>query len=150
MRACICRDTDSMSLRKVSFINHAEYRGNMRIRIAACTIVLLILVLAEPLAAQSIPFEVCAESTTWVRPSPEVQAKIWNDGRYRDIGPNAFAWNHNFIMIDDPQSASIPYHLENESGLWTEPSEAFKGCYSEEYHRRTGYDWIEVWALFHR
>src|SRR5262249_44000724 len=102
------------------------------------------------LAAQSIPFEVCAESTTWVRPSPEVQAKIWNDGRYRDIGPNAFAWAHNFIMIDDPQSASIPYHLMNESGLWTAPPETFKKCYSDEYHRRNGYEWIEVWALLHR
>src|SRR2546425_2026357 len=37
-----------------------------------------------PLSAQPVPFDICAESTTWVRPSPEVQAKIWNDGRYKD------------------------------------------------------------------
>jgi hypothetical protein len=124
-----------------------EYREHMSIRLFT----LILYALASlPVAAQSIPFEVCTESTIWVRPSPEVQAKIWNDGRYRDVGPNALAWTHNFIIIDDPQSASVPYHLMNESGLWTEPPETFKSCYSDEYHSRNGYEWIEVWSLLHR
>jgi hypothetical protein len=106
--------------------------------------------LSQPLAAQPIPFDICAESTTWVRPSPDVQAKIWNDGRYRDLGPTAYAWTHDFIFIGDPRSASIPYHLMNESGLWTAAPKAFQKCYSDEYQRRSGYEWIEVWSLLHR
>ena len=53
-------------------------------------------------------------------------------------------------MIDDPESASIPYHLQNVSGLWTAPSGAFQECYSNKKVRRSGYEWIEVWSLLHR
>jgi hypothetical protein len=118
--------------------------------IRAYTALLVALVFAQPLAAQLIPFDICAESTTWTRPTPEVQAKIWNDGRYRDLGPRAYAWTHDFIFIGDPRSASIPYHLMNESGLWTAAPKAFDKCYSDEYQRRSGYEWIEVWSLLHR
>ena len=51
--------------------------------IRAYVMLVCALLLAKPLAAESIPFEVCAESTTWTRPTPEVQAKIWNDARYK-------------------------------------------------------------------
>jgi hypothetical protein len=111
---------------------------------------LVTFLVAKPLAAQPIPFDICAESRTWTRPTPEVQAKIWNDGRYRDLGPRAYAWTHNFIFIGDPRSASIPYHLMNESGLWTAAPGTFGKCYSDEYQRRSGYEWIEVWSLLHR
>jgi hypothetical protein len=114
----------------------------------ASTIVLLILVTA-PLIAQSIPFEVCTESTTWVRPSPEVQAKIWNDGRYRDFGRTDYAWTHDFIVIDDPLSASVPYHLRNLSGLWTDP-QPFNKCDTDQNNRHNGGEWIEVWSMLHR
>lgn len=40
--------------------------------------------------------------------------------------------------VTDPESASIPYHLENVSGLWTAPSGAFEKCYSNDKVRRSG------------
>jgi hypothetical protein len=40
--------------------------------------------------------------------------------------------------------------MMNEAGLWTAPSDIFNKCYSDEYHRRNGYEWIEVWVLLHR
>src|SRR2546426_8595615 len=126
----------------------SEYRDYMNIR--ALEMLVCTLLVVRPLAAESIPFEVCAESTTWKRPSPEVQAKIWNDLRYKDVAGTAYAWTHNFIVIDEPTSASIPYHLMNTSGVWTATSGAFAKCYSDEYARRSGYEWIEVWALLHR
>jgi len=113
--------------------------------IRAYVMLVCALLLAKPLAAESIPFEVCAESTTWTRPTPEVQAKIWNDARYKDEAGTAYAWTHNFIALE-PESASIPYHLMNESGLWTAIG-TFAKCYSPP---RRGYEWIEVWALLHR
>ena len=118
--------------------------------IRACATVFFTFVLTKPLIAQPIPFEICAESTTWVRPSPEIQSKIWNDSRYGDAARADHAWTHNFIVIDDPESASIPYHLQNVSGLWTAPSGAFQECYSNKKVRRSGYEWIEVWSLLHR
>jgi hypothetical protein len=84
------------------------------------------------------------------RPTLEVQAKIWNDLRYKDVAGTAYAWTHNFIVIDDPMSASIPYHLMNTSGLWTETPETFSKCYSGQKTPRSGYEWIEVWSLLHR
>jgi hypothetical protein len=100
---------------------------------------------AASLSAQSLPFDVCAASTTWVRPSPEVQAKIWNDGRYKDFARTDYAWTHDFIVIDDPLSASGSYHLMNLSGLWTVAPINNK-CDTG----RNGYEWIEVWSLLHR
>jgi hypothetical protein len=118
--------------------------------IRAYVMLVCTLLIAKLLAAESIPFEVCAESTTWTRPSPEVQAKIWNDLRYKDVAGTAYAWTHNFIVIDDPMSASIPYHLMNTSGLWTATPETFSKCYSGQKTPRSGYEWIEVWSLLHR
>src|SRR5213594_4570360 len=123
-----------------------EYRGCMTIR--AYVMLVCALLLAKPLAAESIPFEICAESTTWMRPTPEVQAKIWNDARYGDEARTAYDWTHNFL-VSDPESASIPYHMENISGLWTariNPGE----CHSVGKPHRTGLEWIEVWVLLHR
>ena len=52
-----------------------------------------------------MPFDICAESTTWVRPSPEVQAKLWNDPTYSGLTRDSYKWTHNFLVIDEPLSA---------------------------------------------
>jgi hypothetical protein len=117
---------------------------------AAALLILITLSLSQPLAAQSIPFDICAESTTWMRPSPEVQAKIWNDPRYSGFGRTDYAWTHDFIVIDVPESASGHYHLRNLSGLWTEPPGVLDKCYSDRNGRLNGYEWIELWILLHR
>src|SRR5207253_2012183 len=122
------------------------YSWLMNIR--AFAIMLFAFVIAHPLAAESVPFEICAQSTTWVRPSPEVQAKIWNDGRYKDVAGNAYEWTHDFLVAD-PESASIPYHMENMSGLWTARTNPGE-CHSADKPHRSGLEWIEVWVLLHR
>ena len=70
--------------------------------IRAHAVLFLTLALAKPLAAQPIPFDICAESTTWTRPTPEVQAKIWNMPRYDASDRTADAWTHDFI-VDYPR-----------------------------------------------
>jgi hypothetical protein len=115
--------------------------------IRAFVLLVSTLLVAKPLAAESIPFDICAESTTWTRPLPEVQAKIWKDARYKDAAGTAYAWIHDFIVIGEPESASIPYHMMNESGLWTAAPGTFAKCYTP---RREGREWIEVWSLLHR
>jgi hypothetical protein len=35
------------------------------------------------------------------------QTKIWNDPRYKDFARDAYAWTHNFLVIDDFQSVSV-------------------------------------------
>jgi hypothetical protein len=126
--------------------NRSEYRRSVSIRASA--ILFFTFVLSEPLAAQPIPFEVCVESTTWVRPSPEVQAKIWNDPRYRDFARDAYAWTHNFLLVLDPESASEFGFLSDVSGVWTAKYEAEDKCSSGS--RRSGFAWLEVWTLLHR
>ena len=116
--------------------------------ICAYAVLLSLFLFATSLSAQPIPFEICAESTTWVRPSPEVQAKIWNDGRYKDVAGNAYYWTHDFL-VSDPESASIPYHMANISGLWTARTNPGE-CRSVGKPRRSGYEWIEIWVLLHR
>ncbi len=116
--------------------------------ICAYAVLLSLFLFATSLSAQPIPFEICAESTTWVRPSPEVQAKIWNDGRYKDVAGNAYEWTHDFLVAD-PESASIPYHMANISGLWTATTKPDE-CHSVGKPRRRGYEWIEIWVLLHR
>src|SRR5436853_7359997 len=96
------------------------------------------------LEAQPLPFDVCAESTTWTRPSPEVQAKIWNDPRYSGLTHNSYDWTHDFLVIDEPLSARVALGYRNASGLWTVPPRTFDNCY------RSGNEWIEVWSLLHR
>jgi len=115
--------------------------------IAAYPALLVTLLLSGPLAAQSIPFDICAESTTWTRPAPEVQAKVWNDPRWKDIARDAYAWTHNFIFIDDPMSASVTGMYRDLSGMWTaEPDQTNPNCNTP----RSGYEWITFWSLLHR
>ena len=116
--------------------------------IRAYAVLLSLFLFAASLSAQPIPFDICAESTTWVRPAPEVQAKIWNDSRYKDFARTAYEWTHDFLVAD-PESASIPYHMENMSGLWTARTNPGE-CHSVGKPRRSGFEWIEIWVLLHR
>jgi len=43
---------------------------------------------------ESLSFEICGQSSEWVRPAPEVQAKIWNDNRYKDFAKDSYPWLH--------------------------------------------------------
>jgi len=85
---------------------------------------------------------------TWTRPAPEVQAKIWKDARYGDDARTAYDWTHDFL-VSDPESASIPYHMENISGLWTARTNPGE-CHSANKPHRSGLEWIEIWVLLHR
>jgi hypothetical protein len=125
----------------------AAYRRIMSLR--ALSVVILGMLFAMPLAAQPVPFEVCAESRTWVRPSPEVQSKIWNDPRYTGFARDAYAWTHNFLVVGDPESTNEFGYLSNLSGLWTAHVEENASKCSGST-RRSGYEWIEVWSLLHR
>jgi len=109
------------------------------------------LAFARPLAAQQpIPFGFCAESTTWTRPSPQVQASIWSMGRYKGMAHEPYEWTHDFIVVDDPLSASIAYDVRNLTGLWTDPP-PFNKCDTNLRNRREGgNEWIEAWVLLHR
>jgi hypothetical protein len=115
----------------------------------AYTSLLVTLLWARPLlAAESVPFDICAESTIWTRPSSQMQARIWNDARYKDFARDAFAWTHNFLVIDDFQSVRVTVTLTNLSGLWTvKPLWLYK-CYLDQ--QRQGFNWIEIWSLLHR
>jgi hypothetical protein len=96
---------------------------------------------AQPMA---LPYTTCSQSDTWTRPSARVQAKIWNDNRYAPAARTSYEWTHDFVLTE-PDSASLPYHSANLSGLWTAGPRA--SC-----PRRDGEhgSWIEMWALLHR
>ena len=100
-------------------------------------------------AAESVPFDVCAESTTWTRPSLQMQqTKIWNNPRYKGFGRDAYAWTHDFVVIDDSQSLKLIVTSTNLAGLWTVKPLWLHKCYLDQ--QRSGADWIEVWSLLHR
>jgi hypothetical protein len=125
-------------------------------------------VVSSTLRAQPIPFEVCTESTTWVRLSPEVQAKVWNQGRYKDFARDAYESRHDFFVIDDPESANVHEYFNNLSGVWTalrwaaanvlgysdDRAEAWTAAHGRAIEkcpnvRHGGGEWIEVWSLLH-
>ena len=91
-----------------------------------------------------VPFDVCVQSDDWKRPSTDAQSKIWNDPRYRELGPRAYEWTHNFLS-NEPDSASLAYSSENLSGLWTQIKES--QCPRRDRERNT---WTEVWVLNYR
>jgi hypothetical protein len=92
----------------------------------------------------TVPFDVCAQSVNWKRPSADVQSKIWSDARYQSLGAAAYEWTHNFLS-NEPDSASLSYHSGNLSGLWTEIRES--ECPRRDRDRNT---WTEIWALTYR
>jgi len=92
----------------------------------------------------TVPFDICAQSDGWKRPSADVQSKIWSDPRYRERGAAAYQWTHQFLS-SEPDSASLAYDSENTSGLWTEPTQS--QCPRRDGQRDA---WTEIWALNHR
>jgi hypothetical protein len=103
---------------------------------------ILTTVIAPVIAMQplTVPFTLCASSESWRRPSAVEQSRIWSDERYKAPGPTSHEWTHNFVW-NDPDSASITYHNENLSGLWTE------GYANRCPRRDPGELWTEIWAL---
>ena len=91
----------------------------------------------------AVLFTVCAQSYSWKRPGPDVQSKIWNDNRYKPVGPTSAQWTHRFLL-NEPDSASITYHNENLSGLWTDIQQNQCPRRDEEPT-----EWLEIWALQH-
>jgi hypothetical protein len=104
---------------------------------------------ATPLAAETIPSDVCAESTTWTRPSLQMQQiKVWNKPRYKGFGPNDYTWTRNFLLIDDSFSVAVITRFTNLAGLWTEKPLWLQKCFLQQ--SRPLSEWIEVWSLLHR
>lgn len=102
-------------------------------------------IVSSSLAQQvTVPFDVCVQSADWTRPSADVQSKIWSDPRYRERAAGAYEWTHNFLW-SEPDSASIAYHQQNLSGLWTDVRES--QCPRRDGDRK---GWTEIWALNYR
>ena len=102
-------------------------------------------IVSSTLAQQAtVPFDVCVQSDDWKRPSVDVQSKIWTDPRYRQVGAGAYEWTHNFLW-NQPDSASITYHNQNLSGLWTDVRKS--QCPRRDTERNA---WREIWALNYR
>jgi hypothetical protein len=101
---------------------------------------------------EELPFEVCGESTTWVRPSEEEQNAKWRTYKCTDEQCEQnikYPWTHYFFVVYG--SASIENSLENLSGLWTLQGEERAGCYERERHEAVlRLETAEVWVLLHR
>jgi hypothetical protein len=92
-----------------------------------------------------VPFDICAESRDWTRPSAAIQSTIWNDPRYREPDPRrAYQWTHNFLP-NEPDSASINYMNENLSGVWTDPR--MNQCPRRRDREGERNAWTEIWTL---
>jgi hypothetical protein len=145
----------------------AAYCGCMSAIVYA--ILLFTFAFTTPVLAESVPFDVCVESMTWVRPSPEEQAKVWNDPRYHSFARDTYSWSHDFIVMTDPQSTSAHGDFSKLSGLWTalpwqvadvlhydnNAIAAWTATHEQTVDRcpttpRSPYEWIEVWSLLHR
>jgi hypothetical protein len=95
----------------------------------------------------NIPYTVCKESTMWTRPTPEQQAKVWNDSRYPGRSPrNTYAWTHEFLLVP-ADSTDMQGTAEDEAGLWTEGTFGQK-CDDANYKHND--QWVMAWILFHR
>lgn len=101
---------------------------------------------------EQIPFEICGESTTWIRPTEEEQkAKWWDNLRYAGAADEViqYPWTHNFFVAYG--HASLDYDLENLSGLWTLASDVRSKCLEPERQDAIlKLEKAEVWLLFHR
>jgi len=108
------------------------------------------LLYSQAALAESVPFQVCAESTTWTRPSPELQAnKIWNDSRYKGFGKDAYAWTHDFLVLEGYMTISGIVGVTNLSGLWTVKTQWTDKCYLER-PRNSTLNFIPVLSLLNR
>jgi len=108
---------------------------------------------AEILAhGEELDFEVCGESTTWVRPPEQEQrAQWWSSGRYAGGNEDVikYPWTHNFFMVYG--HASGESDITNLSGLWTLPGEVRAKCFEPEPHDAVlRLETAEAWVLLHR
>jgi len=101
---------------------------------------------------EELSFEICGESTTWVRPAEQEQnAKWWSSGRYAGGNEEVikYPWTHNFFVAYG--SASGEYDITNLSGLWTLPGDVRAKCFEPERHDAIlKLQTAEVWALLHK
>lgn len=101
---------------------------------------------------EDTPFEICGESSAWVRPSEEEQTrKWWNSGRYAGIGDEYLKrlWADDFFVAYG--NASTEFDLENLSGLWTLPADVRAKCLEPQRQEAVlKLQVAEIWALFHR
>jgi len=92
----------------------------------------------------AVPFDVCAQSATWQRPSTDVQSTVWNNPRYGGLAVDqAYEWTHSFFW-SETDSARLSYDKVLLSGLWTESPRG--QC---RYRGTEGNQWLEIWALNH-
>jgi len=109
---------------------------------------------ATPVAplGQSVPFEVCGESTTWTRPAEaEQKAKQWDSGRYSglDRAVIRIPWEHAFFVSYG--NASGEYDLINLSGLWTLGADVRARCLEPAAQDAVlKLEVAEVWVLLHQ
>jgi hypothetical protein len=117
----------------------------MRVATVALTAVVILTTHAKSASmAEAVPFDVCAQSASWQRPSADVQSKVWNNPRYGGTAvAQAYEWTHSFFW-SEPDSASISYDKELLSGIWTEST--LRQC---PYRGTAGSQWVEIWALNH-
>ncbi len=101
---------------------------------------------------EDTPFEICGESSAWVRPSEEEQTrKWWNSGRYAGIGDEYLKrlWADDFFVAYG--NASTEFDFENLSGLWTLPADVRAKCLEPQRQEAVlKLQVAEIWALFHR
>jgi hypothetical protein len=99
-----------------------------------------------------LPFDVCGESTTWVRPPEEEQnAKWWANFRYRGTDEQVlkYPWAHDFFV--NYGHTSVTYDIENLSGLWTLPANVRTPCFEPARHDAIlKLQTAEIWVLLHR
>jgi len=101
---------------------------------------------------EELEFEICGESTTWVRPPEQEQsAKWWSSGRYAAGNEEIlkYPWTHNFFVVYG--HASGEYDITNLSGLWTLSGDVRVKCFEPEPHDAIlKLETAEAWVLLHR
>jgi hypothetical protein len=114
----------------------------------AALLVFITFIAHQTASAESVSFDICAESNTWMRPSSELQAiKVWNDTRYKRFGKDAYEWTHHFLVIEDSKHFGVIVALTNLSGLWTVKTRWLHQCYLDQERSHV---WIDVVSLLHR
>ena len=109
---------------------------------------------ADKILAQGeeVPFEVCGESSTWMRPSEEEQKrKWWSSPRYSNADKERIQrfWTHDFFVSYG--FASPEFEVLSLTGLWTLPDGVRDKCFE-----RQGLEAVqngqkaEVWVLLHK
>lgn len=101
---------------------------------------------------EQVPFKICGESSTWVRPDEEEQkAKWWDTGQYAGSNDRVieYAWTHDFFVAYG--HASGEYDIINLSGLWTLAGIVRNKCIEPDRQDAIlKLEKAEVWVLLYR